>query len=62
MRNAACRMCNSGLMAVRRKTCSRCSIAWSNDNAAGEYYLVDIVNIANVQDGRHCAVVTTDPL
>ncbi len=30
-----------------------------NDNAQGEYYLVDIVNIANA-DGRHCAVVTTD--
>ena len=31
-----------------------------NDNAAGEYYLVDIVNIAT-QDGRHCYVVKTDP-
>jgi bifunctional UDP-N-acetylglucosamine pyrophosphorylase/glucosamine-1-phosphate N-acetyltransferase len=32
----------------------------TNENAAGEYYLVDIVNIAT-QDGRHCYVVTTDP-
>jgi len=32
----------------------------TNNNAAGEYYLVDIVNIA-VQDGRHCHVVKTDP-
>jgi bifunctional UDP-N-acetylglucosamine pyrophosphorylase/glucosamine-1-phosphate N-acetyltransferase len=32
-----------------------------NDNSQGEYYLVDIVNIANA-DGRNCAVVvTTDP-
>jgi bifunctional UDP-N-acetylglucosamine pyrophosphorylase / glucosamine-1-phosphate N-acetyltransferase len=30
-----------------------------NDNAAGEYYLVDVVNIANA-DGRSCAVVVTD--
>ena len=30
------------------------------DNAAGEYYLVDIVNIA-IADGRSCAVITTDP-
>ena len=29
-------------------------------NAAKEFYLVDIVNIANA-DGRHCAVVVTDP-
>jgi bifunctional UDP-N-acetylglucosamine pyrophosphorylase/glucosamine-1-phosphate N-acetyltransferase len=32
-----------------------------NDNAAGEYYLVDVVNVANA-DGRTCAVVVTaDP-
>ena len=32
----------------------------TDDNAAKEFYLVDIVNIAN-GDGRHCAVVVTDP-
>ena len=32
----------------------------TDDNAAKEFYLVDIVNIANA-DGRHCAVVRTDP-
>src|SRR3546814_16333340 len=32
----------------------------TDDNAAQEYYLVDIVNIANA-DGRSCAVVVTDP-
>src|SRR3546814_13099821 len=32
----------------------------TDDNAAQEYYLVDIVNIAN-GDGRSCAVVVTDP-
>jgi bifunctional UDP-N-acetylglucosamine pyrophosphorylase/glucosamine-1-phosphate N-acetyltransferase len=30
-----------------------------NDNAQGEYYLVDVVNVANA-DGRHSAVVVTD--
>jgi bifunctional UDP-N-acetylglucosamine pyrophosphorylase/glucosamine-1-phosphate N-acetyltransferase len=30
-----------------------------NGNAQGEYYLIDIVNIATLE-GRHCAVVTTD--
>ena len=30
-----------------------------NANAAGEYYLVEIVNVANAE-GRSCAVVVTD--
>ena len=56
----ACRLCNSGLMAVKSKDLFALLARVTNDNAAGEYYLVDIVNIANT-DGRHCAVVITDP-
>ena len=55
----ACRLCNSGLMAVRSDELFGLLARVGNDNAAGEYYLVDIVNIANA-DGRHCAVVVTD--
>ena len=55
----ACRLCNSGLMAVRSDELFGLLDRVGNDNAAGEYYLVDIVNIANT-DGRHCAVVVTD--
>jgi bifunctional UDP-N-acetylglucosamine pyrophosphorylase / glucosamine-1-phosphate N-acetyltransferase len=54
------KLCNSGLMAVRSKDLFALLARVTNNNAAGEYYLVDIVNIA-VQDGRHCHVVKTDP-
>lgn len=54
------KLCNSGLMAARAKDLFALLARVGNDNAAGEYYLVDIVNIA-VQDGRHCYVVKTDP-
>ncbi|MBX9795730.1 bifunctional UDP-N-acetylglucosamine diphosphorylase/glucosamine-1-phosphate N-acetyltransferase GlmU [Sphingomonas sp.] len=56
----AVRLCNSGLMAARADDLFALLARVGNDNAAGEYYLVDIVNIANA-DGRSCAVVTTDP-
>lgn len=56
----ACRLCNSGLMAVKAADLFGLLARVENHNAAGEYYLVDIVNIANA-DGRTCAVVTTDP-
>jgi bifunctional UDP-N-acetylglucosamine pyrophosphorylase/glucosamine-1-phosphate N-acetyltransferase len=56
----ACRLCNSGLMAVKARDLFGLLARVSNDNAAKEFYLVDIVNIANA-DGRHCAVVKTDP-
>ncbi|HET6537424.1 MAG TPA: bifunctional UDP-N-acetylglucosamine diphosphorylase/glucosamine-1-phosphate N-acetyltransferase GlmU [Sphingopyxis sp.] len=55
----AVRLCNSGLMAARAADLFALLGRVRNDNAAGEYYLVDIVNIANAE-GRHCAVVTTD--
>ena len=55
----ACRLCNSGLMAVRSADLFALLARVTNDNAQGEFYLVDIVNIANA-DGRTCAVVVTD--
>ncbi len=56
----AVRLCNSGLMAARSADLFALLGRVGNANAAGEYYLVDIVNIAN-DDGRMSAVVTTDP-
>lgn len=57
----ACRLCNSGLMAVRAADLFGLLARVGNDNAQGEYYLVDVVNVANA-DGRTCAVVVTpDP-
>lgn len=56
----AVRLCNSGLMAAKAKDLFALLARVTDDNAAKEFYLVDIVNIANA-DGRHCAVVKTDP-
>lgn len=55
----ACRLCNSGLMAVGSADLFGLLARVGNANSQGEHYLVDIVNIANT-DGRACAVVTTD--
>ena len=55
----ACRLCNSGLMAARSDDLFALLAQVGNDNSQGEYYLVDVVNVAN-QDGRTCAVVVTD--
>ncbi len=54
----ACRLCNSGLMAVRSADLFALLERVGNTNSQGEYYLVDIVNVANA-DGRACAVVVT---
>ena len=56
----AVRLCNSGLMAAKSADLFALLARVTDDNAAKEFYLVDIVNIANA-DGRHCAVVKTDP-
>lgn len=57
----ACRLCNSGLMAARSADLFGLLARVTNDNSQGEFYLVDVVNIAN-SDGRTCAVVVTaDP-
>ena len=55
----ACHLCNSGLMAVRAADLFALLARVGNDNAQGEYYLPDVVNIA-LADGRVCAVVTTE--
>ena len=56
----AVRLCNSGLMAAKSADLFALLARVTDDNAAKEFYLVDIVNIANA-DGRRCAVVKTDP-
>jgi bifunctional UDP-N-acetylglucosamine pyrophosphorylase/glucosamine-1-phosphate N-acetyltransferase len=53
-------LCNSGLMAVRATDLFALLRRVGNDNAAGEYYLPDIVMLA-AADGRRSAVVETDP-
>ena len=57
----AVRLCNSGLLVARSDALFELLGRVGNDNAQGEYYLPEIVNIA-VSEGRHCAViVTSDP-
>ena len=54
-------LCNSGLMAVRADDLFTLLDRVGNDNAAGEYYLPDIVMLA-AADGRASAVVETGAL
>jgi bifunctional UDP-N-acetylglucosamine pyrophosphorylase/glucosamine-1-phosphate N-acetyltransferase len=56
----AVRLCNSGMMAVRARDLFRWLGAVGNDNAAGEYYLPDIVNIA-AAEGREAVVIEGGP-
>lgn len=51
-------LCNSGLMAVRADDLFALLARVGNDNAAGEYYLPDIVMLA-ARDGRASAVIET---
>jgi bifunctional UDP-N-acetylglucosamine pyrophosphorylase / glucosamine-1-phosphate N-acetyltransferase len=55
----AVRLCNSGLMAVRARDLFKLLARVTDDNAQKEFYLTDIVNIAN-SDGQACVTVTTD--
>jgi len=55
----AVRLCNSGMMAVRAPDLFRWLEKVGNDNAAGEYYLPDIVNIA-AAEGRQAVVIEGD--
>jgi len=55
----ACTLCNSGLMAVKGADLFALLDQVGNANAQGEYYLTDIVNVANAQ-GKTCAVIVTD--
>jgi bifunctional UDP-N-acetylglucosamine pyrophosphorylase/glucosamine-1-phosphate N-acetyltransferase len=52
-------LCNSGLMTARSADLFALLARVGNDNAAGEYYLPDIVMLA-AQDGRSSAVIETD--
>jgi bifunctional UDP-N-acetylglucosamine pyrophosphorylase/glucosamine-1-phosphate N-acetyltransferase len=56
----AVRLCNSGMMAVRARDLFRWLAKVGNDNAAGEYYLPDVVNIA-AAEGREAVVIEGDP-
>ena len=56
----AVRLCNSGMMAVRATDLFRWLDKVGNDNAAGEYYLPDVVNIA-AAEGREAVVIEGDP-
>ena len=56
----AVRLCNSGMMAVRAADLFRWLDEVGNDNAANEYYLPDIVNIA-AAEGRDAVVIEGDP-
>ena len=51
-------LCNSGLMAVRSEDLWRLLAKVGNDNAAGEYYLPDIVMLG-AAEGRRSAVIET---
>ena len=55
----AINLCNSGLMAARSADLWRLLAKVGNQNAAGEYYLPDIVMLANAE-GRVSAVVEAD--
>ena len=56
----AVRLCNSGMMALRSSDLFRWLAKVGNDNAAGEYYLPDVVNIA-AAEGREAVVIEGDP-
>jgi bifunctional UDP-N-acetylglucosamine pyrophosphorylase/glucosamine-1-phosphate N-acetyltransferase len=53
-------LCNSGLIAVRSEDLWPLLSGVGNDNAAGEYYLPDIVMLAAAV-GRRSAVIEADP-
>jgi bifunctional UDP-N-acetylglucosamine pyrophosphorylase/glucosamine-1-phosphate N-acetyltransferase len=56
----AVRLCNSGMMAVRARDLFRWLGEVKNDNAAKEFYLPDVVNIA-AAEGREAVVIEGDP-
>lgn len=51
-------LCNSGVTAVRTSDLWRLLEAVGNDNAAGEYYLPDVVTLAIAQGGRAVCIET----
>jgi bifunctional UDP-N-acetylglucosamine pyrophosphorylase / glucosamine-1-phosphate N-acetyltransferase len=56
----AVRLCNSGMMAVRSADLWRWLAKVGNANAAGEFYLPDIVMVA-AEEGRVSVAIETDP-
>ncbi|MES2754500.1 MAG: bifunctional UDP-N-acetylglucosamine diphosphorylase/glucosamine-1-phosphate N-acetyltransferase GlmU [Pseudomonadota bacterium] len=52
-------LCNSGLMAIRSRDLFRLLAKVTNDNAAGEFYLPDVVALA-AAEGSHSLVIETD--
>jgi bifunctional UDP-N-acetylglucosamine pyrophosphorylase / glucosamine-1-phosphate N-acetyltransferase len=56
----AVRLCNSGMMAVHAADLFRWLDKVGNDNAAKEFYLPDIVNIA-AAEGREAVAIEGDP-
>ncbi len=52
-------LCNSGVMLAEAQTLLRLAGAVGNDNAAGEYYLTDIIALARAE-GLTATVVTCD--
>ncbi|MBC7506944.1 MAG: bifunctional UDP-N-acetylglucosamine diphosphorylase/glucosamine-1-phosphate N-acetyltransferase GlmU [Sandarakinorhabdus sp.] len=52
-------LCNSGLMAVRAEALFALLARVGNDNAAGEYYLPDIIGLL-IADGGTARVIETD--
>jgi bifunctional UDP-N-acetylglucosamine pyrophosphorylase / glucosamine-1-phosphate N-acetyltransferase len=54
------RLCNSGMMAVGASDLFRWLGKVGNDNAAGEYYLPDVVAVA-AAEGRAAVVIEGDP-
>ena len=53
-------LCNSGMMALRSSDLFRWLDKVGNDNAAQEYYLPDVVNIA-AAEGREAVIIEGDP-
>jgi bifunctional UDP-N-acetylglucosamine pyrophosphorylase / glucosamine-1-phosphate N-acetyltransferase len=49
-------LCNSGVMLLDSDNCWEMLDALNDNNASGEYYLTDLVEIANAQGGRCVAV------
>ena len=56
----AVRLCNSGMMAVGARDLFRWIDRVGNANAASEYYLPDVVNVA-AAEGRQAVVIEGDP-
>ncbi len=57
----ACALCNSGLLAARGDILFTLLGEIGNNNAQGEFYLPDIVNVAIASDVPTAVIITSDP-